>query len=91
MTRAEGLTRLLRERMVFSERVSVTYPMTALIPTTVMITAASARPPVRSEIPAAAARSSTGTPLNCSTRIDQDDRDAASGRIFGPKRLRFSL
>ena len=56
-----------------------------------MITIASARPPVATEMTAAAPRSATGNDLNCSANMDQPERGTDSGRMLGPNRFKSFL
>src|SRR5262249_61613488 len=58
--------------------------MVALIATTPMMMAASASPPVKREIPAAAVVSATGRELTCSLTTSHTDRGAGSGSLLGP-------
>lgn len=73
--------------MTFSDWLSVTNPMAALIPTTSRITAASASQPVRAEGTAAPARRPTGSVWNCPANRLQAERGCASESRLGPKRL----
>src|SRR5262249_15963081 len=58
--------------------------MVALIATTPMIMTASASPPVKREIPAAAVSNATGRELTCSLTTSHTDRGSGSGSLLGP-------